>query len=61
MVYAMMVNQRWQELSLVQKIATIILGVGRSSKKVNLAVGRSKIFKQKGPKELWQSASKTLP
>ena len=36
MVYAMMMNQRWQELSLVQKIATIILGVGHSSKKVNL-------------------------
>ena len=61
MVYAMMVNQRWQELSLVQKIATIILGVGRSSKKVNLAVGRSKIFKQKGPKKLWQSASPPSP
>ena len=59
MVYAMMMNQRWQELSLVQKIATIILGVGHSSKKVNLAMGRSKIFKQKGPKELWQSASQS--
>ena len=57
MVYAMTMNQRWQELSLVQKIATIILGVGHSSKKVNLAMAGSKIFKQKGPKELWQSAS----
>ena len=38
-VYAMMMNQRWQELSLVQKIATIILGVGHSSKKVILTSG----------------------
>ena len=34
MVYAMMMNQRWQELSLVQKISTVILGIGHSSKKV---------------------------
>lgn len=34
MVYSMMMNQRWQELSLVRKIATVILGVGRKSKKV---------------------------
>ena len=34
MIYAMMMNQRWQELSLVQKIGTVILGVGHSSKKV---------------------------
>ena len=48
MVYAMMMNQRQQEPSLVQKIATIILGVGHSSKKVNLAMGGSKIFGQNG-------------
>lgn len=35
MIYSMMLNQRWQELSLVQKIATIILGIRQSSKKVN--------------------------
>ena len=29
MIYAMMMNQRWQELSLTQKIATIILGIGQ--------------------------------
>lgn len=34
MIYAMMMNQRWQELSLIQKIATIILGIGHSNKKV---------------------------
>ena len=34
MVYSMMMNQRWQELSLMQKIATVILGIGHSSKKV---------------------------
>ena len=61
MVYAMMMNQRWQELSLVQKIATIILGVGHSSKKVNLTMSRSKIFRQKGPKKLCQSASQMPP
>ena len=37
MVYAMMMNQRWQELSLVEKIARI-LGVGHSSKMVNLSM-----------------------
>ena len=57
MGYAMMMNQRWQELSLVRKIATIILGVGHSSKKVILTRGGSKIFRQKGPKKLCQSAS----
>lgn len=36
MIYGMMMNQRWQELSLVQKIATIILGIGHSSKKVHV-------------------------
>lgn len=34
MIYAMMMNQRWQEFSLIQKIATIILGIGHSNKKV---------------------------
>ena len=34
MIYGMMMNQRWQELSLIQKIATVILGIGHSSKKV---------------------------
>ena len=34
MICAMLMNQRWQELSLIQKIATIILGYGHSSKKV---------------------------
>ena len=34
-IYSMMMNQRWQELSLVQKIATIILGIGHSSKKAS--------------------------
>lgn len=35
MMYSMM-NQKWQELSLIQKIATIILGIGHRNKKVNL-------------------------
>ena len=34
MIYAMLMNQRWQELSLVQKIATVVLGIGHSSKKM---------------------------
>ena len=34
MIYAMMMNKRWQELSLIQTIATIILGIGHSNKKV---------------------------
>ena len=33
MIYAMMMNQRGQELSLIQKIATIILRIGHSEKK----------------------------
>lgn len=33
MIYAMTINHRWQELSLIQKIATIILGMGHSNKK----------------------------
>ena len=50
MVYAMMMNQRWQELSLVQKIATIILGVGHSSKKINLnRPGQMKYSDRRGP------------
>ena len=36
MIYAMTMNQGWQELSLIQKIATIILGIGHSNKKVKL-------------------------
>ena len=35
MIYAMTIH-RWQELSLIQKIATIILGMGHSNKKVKL-------------------------
>ena len=33
---AYMMNQRWQELSLVQKIATIIIRYGHRSKKVTI-------------------------
>ena len=32
MSYGMMMNQRWQELSLVQKIATVILRIGQQQK-----------------------------
>ena len=34
MIYAMLMNQKWQELSFIQKITTIILGYGHIRKKV---------------------------
>lgn len=34
MIYVMMINYRWQELSFIQKIVIIILGMGYSNKKV---------------------------
>jgi len=33
-IYSCLMNQRWQELNLIQKLTTVLLGVGHSTKKV---------------------------
>ncbi len=36
MAYSVLMNQRWKELSLLQKLNTVTLGVGHATKKVKL-------------------------
>ena len=38
--YGQMMHTRWRELSLVQKVITFILGIGHSTRKVNLLTQR---------------------
>ena len=47
--YGQMLNARWRKLSLVQKVITFILGIGHSTRKVNLLTEPVDGFKSSPP------------